>query len=90
MPDFAPPIGGPATVNLISMVLARDSTSLLSNPIRIRVPPPAAPPRSELITTQPLASVSESFHSKTISGCLFSNFSKSSFIKIVNFKTKQK
>src|SRR5882757_8121869 len=71
---------GPETVNFISIVLARDSTSRLSRPLRIRVPPPAAPPRNELITTQPSASVSESFHSKTISGRLFSNFCKRSFI----------
>src|SRR5690606_16210401 len=80
MPDFAPPMGGPDTVNLISMVFARDSTSRLSRPARIRVPPPAAPPRSELITTHPSASVSASFHSNTISGFLVSNFSRSSFI----------
>jgi len=41
----------------------------------MRVPPPAAPPRKELITIHPLASVSESCHSKTISGLLPSNFS---------------
>ena len=34
----------------------------------------AAPPRNELMTTHPSASVSESCHSKTISGRLFSNF----------------
>jgi hypothetical protein len=40
-------------VNLISMVLAKDVTSCLFSPLRMRVPPPAAPPRNELITTQP-------------------------------------
>ena len=82
IPDLAPPIGGPATVNLTSIVFASDSTSRLSNPFRMRVPPPAAPPLRELITTHPSASVSESFHSKTISGRLFSNFSSKSFIII--------
>src|SRR5690554_1064417 len=74
MPLLAPPIWGPDTVNLISMVLAKDTTSLLSSPSRIRVPPPAAPPRRELITTQPTASVWGSCHSNTISGSFSSNF----------------
>ena len=85
MPDLAPPIAGPATVNLTSMVLAKDSTSRLSRPDLILVPPPAAPPLSELITTHPSASVSASFHSNTISGLLFSNFSSNSFI-IIKFR----
>src|SRR6516164_1231275 len=75
MPDFAPPIGGPEIVNFTSIVFASDSTSRRSRPLRIRVPPPAAPPRSELITVQPRAPVSASVHSKTISGVLCSNFS---------------
>src|SRR5690606_16382322 len=86
IPDFAPPMGGPDTVNLISIVFARDSTSRLSRPARMRVPPPAAPPRRELITTHPSASVSGSFHSKTISGRLRSNFFSSSFIRQVFFQ----
>src|SRR6185503_12788996 len=73
MPDLAPPIGGPQTENLISMVFARESTSFMFRPFLMRVPPPAAPPRNELITTQPSASVSGSFQENTISGCLFSN-----------------
>ncbi len=80
MPDFAPPIAGPATVNFTSIVFASDSTSRLSSPKRILVPPPAAPPLRLLITTHPLASVSESCHSKTISGVLFSNLANRSFI----------
>ena len=67
-------------MNLISIVFANDSTSLLSKPTRMRVPPPAAPPRNELITTHPSASVCGSFHSKTTSGRLFSYFDKRSFI----------
>src|SRR4051794_19802969 len=82
MPDLAPPMAGPDTVNFTSMVLARDSTSRRSRPTRIRVPPPAAPPRRELITTQPLASVSLSFHSNTISADLVSNFCSNAFMKI--------
>src|SRR5688572_30923085 len=84
IPDFAPPMAGPDTVNFTSIVLANDSTSRLSRPARIRVPPPAAPPRKELITTQPSASVSESFHSKTISGLLFSNFCSNSLMDFQN------
>ena len=80
MPDFAPPIAGPQTVNFTSMVLARDKTSYFVKPFLILVPPPAAPPRKELITTQPIASVSESCHSKTISGDLASYLSSSNFI----------
>src|SRR6516164_4705110 len=82
MPDFAPPMAGPDTLNLTSMVLASDSTSRRSSPARMRVPPPAAPPRSELMTTQPLAGVSASCHSKTISGALFSKRVSSSFISV--------
>ena len=74
MPDFAPPIAGPETVNLISMVFANDRTSFISSPFRILVPPPAAPPRNEFITVQPSASVSGSFQLNTISGVLFSYF----------------
>ncbi|OQA06507.1 MAG: hypothetical protein BWY67_01939 [Bacteroidetes bacterium ADurb.Bin397] len=74
IPDLAPPICGPETVNFTSIVLASDVTSCLSSPFRILVPPPAAPPRSEFITIQPSASVSASFHSKTISGRFSSNF----------------
>src|SRR5690554_7062013 len=40
MPLLAPPIGGPATLNFISIVLANESTSFISRPFRIRVPPP--------------------------------------------------
>ena len=58
----------------------KDSTSFISNPCRIRVPPPAAPPRNELITVHPSASVSESFQLNTISGCLSSYFCKSFLI----------
>src|SRR2546427_1942483 len=79
MPDLAPPMAGPLTLNLTSMVLASDSTSRRSRPLRMRVPPPAAPPRSELMTTQPRAGVSASCHSKTISGALFSKRVSSSF-----------
>jgi hypothetical protein len=43
------------------MVLAKESTSSFVHPNRIRVPPPAAPPRSEFITTHPSAPVSSSF-----------------------------
>jgi hypothetical protein len=42
IPDLAPPIAGPETENLTSMVLANESTSFMSSPLRIRVPPPAA------------------------------------------------
>ena len=80
MPLLAPPIWGPLTVNLISIVLARDTTSLRSSPFRIRVPPPAAPPRRLLMTTHPRASVSASFHSKTISGARALYWSRSSFM----------
>src|SRR6188768_863299 len=73
-------MGGPEIVNFTSMVFASDSTSRLSSPLRMRVPPPAAPPRSELMTTHPSASVSLSFHSKTISGRFVSNLCNSSFI----------
>ena len=72
IPDFAPPIAGPETVNFTSIVLANESTSFLSRPLRIRVPPPAAPPRKEFMTTQPSASVSGSFQWNTISGDLSS------------------
>src|SRR5690606_10205330 len=85
IPDLAPPIAGPATVNLTSMVLANESTSFMSKPLRIRVPPPAAPPRNELITAQPSASVSESDQWKTTSGFLFSNFFNKSFIILITF-----
>ncbi len=67
-------MAGPETVNLTSMVLAKESTSFISKPFRIRVPPPAAPPRNELITVQPSASVSGSFQLNIISGSLFSYF----------------
>jgi len=80
IPDFAPPIAGPETENLTSIVLANDRTSFISNPFLILVPPPAAPPLNELITVQPSASVSGSFQLKTISGSLFSNFCNKSFI----------
>ena len=80
IPDFAPPIAGPETENLTSIVLANESTSFISKPFLIRVPPPAAPPLRELITVHPSASVSESFQLKTISGVLFSNFFNKSFI----------
>src|SRR5690606_37555070 len=80
IPDFAPPMAGPATENFTSIVLASESTSFISNPFRIRVPPPAAPPRRELITVQPSASVSGSFQLNTISGALFSNLLSKSFI----------
>jgi len=80
MPDLAPPMLGPDTVNLISTVLASETTSPRSNPFRMRVPPPAAPPRRELMTTHPSAPVSESFHSKTNSGCLISKALSSSNI----------
>src|SRR6185295_6781718 len=70
----------PDTVNLTSIVLASDSTSRRSSPLRMRVPPPAAPPRSELMTTQPLAGVSVSFHSKTIWGAFDSKRFSSSFM----------
>src|SRR5690606_33947756 len=78
----APPMGGPETVNLISIVFANDSTSFISSPSRMRVPPPAAPPRNELITAQPSASVSGSFQLKIISGALFSYFFNNSFISM--------
>src|SRR5690606_34035833 len=81
IPDFAPPIAGPATVNLTSIVFASESTSLTSSPLRMRVPPPAAPPRSEFITVQPSASVSGSFQWITISGFFSSYFLSNSFIK---------
>jgi hypothetical protein len=68
MPDFAPPIGGPANANLSSIAFARKVTSSRVRPECIRVPPPAAPPFRLLITSQPRADVSESFHSNTISG----------------------
>ena len=71
IPDLAPPMAGPDTVNLISIVFANDKTSFMSRPLRIRVPPPAAPPRNELITVQPSASVSGSFQLNTISGAFF-------------------
>ena len=58
IPDFSPPIAGPDTENFTSIVFAKESTSFWSKPILIRVPPPAAPPRKELITVQPSASVS--------------------------------
>ncbi len=80
IPDLAPPIAGPETENLTSIVLAKDKTSFMSRPFLILVPPPAAPPRSELITVHPSASVSESFQLKTISGALFSNCCNKSFI----------
>ena len=80
IPDFAPPIDGPDTVNLTSIVFANESTSFMSKPFLIRVPPPAAPPLRELITAQPSASVSGSFQLKTISGCLSSYFLSKSFI----------
>ena len=80
MPDFAPPMAGPETVNFTSIVLAKDSTSRLSNPLRMRVPPPAAPPLKELITTQPSASVNVSFHSNTTSGLFSSYFFSKSFM----------
>ena len=83
IPDFAPPIAGPDTENLTSIVLANESTSFMSKPLRIRVPPPAAPPLNELITVQPSASVSGSFQLNTISGSLSSNFFNKSFIKLV-------
>ena len=69
IPDFAPPIAGPETVNLTSIVFANDKTSFISSPFRILVPPPAAPPRKEFITVHPSASVSVSFQLNTISGC---------------------
>jgi len=47
------PIAGPETENLTSIVLANDKTSFISNPFLTLVTPPAAPPRKELITTQP-------------------------------------
>ena len=80
IPDLAPPIAGPETENLTSMVFAKDKTSFISNPFLIRVPPPAAPPRNELMTVHPSASVSASFQWKTISGSLFSNLCNKSFI----------
>ena len=80
MPDFAPPIAGPETVNFTSIVLASDKTSFISKPSLIRVPPPAAPPLKEFITVQPSASVSGSFQLKIISGCLFSYIFNNSFI----------
>ena len=55
-----------------SMVLAKLSTSRWSSPFLMRVPPPAAPPLSELMTTHPRASVSLSCHANTISGARFS------------------
>ena len=89
IPDLAPPIAGPETENFTSIVLAKDKTSFISNPLRILVPPPAAPPRNELITVHPSASVSESFQLKMISGCLFSNFFNKSFIKNGCYFVKQ-
>ena len=77
---MAPPIAGPETENLTSIVFANDKTSFISKPLRIRVPPPAAPPRKEFITVQPSASVSLSFQLNTISGVLDSNYFSNSFI----------
>ena len=80
IPLFAPPIAGPATVNLISIVFASERTSFSVSPLRIRVPPPAAPPLSELMTTQPLASVSASCQWKTTSAGRSSKARSCSFI----------
>lgn len=80
MPLFAPPMAGPATLNLISITFAKEVTSSLLRPFRIRVPPPAAPPLRELITIQPSASVSESCHSKMTSGFFCLYFSSNSLI----------
>jgi hypothetical protein len=56
-------------------------TKLHSYPtLFIRVPPPAAPPRSELITVQPSASVSASSNGKLFQALLFSNLFNKSFI----------
>ena len=82
IPDFAPPMAGPDTENFTSMVLASESTSFISSPFRILVPPPAAPPLNELMTVHPSASVSGSFQLKIISGSLFSNFLSNSFILV--------
>ena len=65
---------------LISMVFASESTSFSVSPGRILVPPPAAPPRSELMTTQPLASVSASCQWKTTSAGRSSKARSCSFI----------
>ena len=68
MPVFAPAMAGPENANFNSIALARTVTSRNVAPDRMRVPPPAAPPRLELITSHARAGVCGSCHASTNSG----------------------